>query len=184
VQKRVRQVTQRRAPQERRDPAQATKPQDLKESDLDNQNPADLVKICEKIHHILIEAQAEAEKKVTREIDRLGEEPSSEMAKDIMEKHGIADDGGVPLFRFCFNPKSFGQTVENLFYVSFLIRDGIVGISMDSDDLPTLRMFLTLPSKEWFRHANKCSCPIYRSRNSHGPVRSTGAGRPKAAGCV
>jgi uncharacterized FlaG/YvyC family protein len=140
VQKRVRQVIQRRAPQERRDPANATKPQDLKESDLENQNANDVAKACKELKELLNEFQAEAEKKVNRELSELDEEPSPEVVKTIMDKHGIADDGGVPLFRFCFNPTSFGQTVENLFYVSFLIRDGSAGISMDSDDIPTLRM--------------------------------------------
>ena len=35
------------------------------------------------------------------------------------------------------------QTVENLFYVSFLIRDGRAGILQDSNGLPTLRTFAT-----------------------------------------
>ena len=56
-----------------------------------------------------------------------------------MDKYGMSDDGGVQFFRFVVNPKSFGQTVENLFYTSFLIRDGSVAISKDSNMLPTLR---------------------------------------------
>jgi hypothetical protein len=37
------------------------------------------------------------------------------------------------------NPKLFGQIVENLFYVSFLMKDGLVGIEFDSDGIPSLR---------------------------------------------
>ncbi|KAI8586561.1 Nse4 C-terminal-domain-containing protein [Geranomyces variabilis] len=45
--------------------------------------------------------------------------------------------GRIPFFKFIINPESFGQTVENLFYLSFLIRDGKVQINEDDeyDDL-------------------------------------------------
>ena len=59
-------------------------------------------------------------------------------ALEMMLIHGISDDGCVPLFDFCVNPRSFGQTVENLFYISFLIKEGSVGLNFDSRGLPTL----------------------------------------------
>lgn len=43
------------------------------------------------------------------------------MLDAVKEKNGILDNRGVSLFHFTVNPKSFGQTVENLLYVSFLI---------------------------------------------------------------
>ena len=55
----------------------------------------------------------------------------------------MCTDGGVQLYPFIINPKSFGQTVENLFYVSFLIRDGSAGVQMDDNGLPTLREYLS-----------------------------------------
>ena len=33
-------------------------------------------------------------------------------------------EAGVSLFEFVINPESFGQSVENLFYVSFLVKEG------------------------------------------------------------
>ncbi|KAJ3006825.1 nuclear protein [Thoreauomyces humboldtii] len=42
--------------------------------------------------------------------------------------------GVVPFFRFVINPESFGQSVENLFYVSFLVRDGKAMIDEDEEE--------------------------------------------------
>ncbi|KAM0446020.1 hypothetical protein ACHAPV_004730 [Trichoderma viride] len=52
--------------------------------------------------------------------------------------NGVRGRGGIDLTRFVVNPKSFEQTIENLFYVSFLIRDGRVEIDFDEDGLPAL----------------------------------------------
>ena len=42
--------------------------------------------------------------------------------------------GTVNFFKFVVNPESFAQTVENLFYVSFLIRDGKVAYYIEDDE--------------------------------------------------
>ena len=42
----------------------------------------------------------------------------------------------VDLFKFLTNPKSFTQTVENMFEFSFIVKDGWAGIALDKDDLP------------------------------------------------
>ncbi|ESO86547.1 hypothetical protein LOTGIDRAFT_235347 [Lottia gigantea] len=53
-------------------------------------------------------------------------------------------------FEFVTNPHSFGQTIENIFYVSFLVRDGVLKISLDEDKLPVLE-----PIKESDKKTNK-----------------------------
>ena len=37
------------------------------------------------------------------------------------------------LFKFIINPHDFGQSVENLFYLSFLIRDGKCAFEIEEE---------------------------------------------------
>jgi hypothetical protein len=55
----------------------------------------------------------------------------------ILEK---ADEGGgLNFFKLVVNPDDYGQTVENVFYASFLIKDGRAGIHVDDDGMIRIR---------------------------------------------
>ncbi|OQD73449.1 hypothetical protein PENDEC_c015G00559 [Penicillium decumbens] len=136
VQKRTRQITQRTRA-ERFDATQAVRPQELQQEDLGQQENSNLTVICTRVNNLLHEASGKAEDEVNKELDTVAN-PTEKMIQDIMDKHGISTDGGLNLFRFCINPQSFGQSVENLFYVSFLVRDGTVGVGTDSRGIPNL----------------------------------------------
>lgn len=43
------------------------------------------------------------------------------------------EGGGFNFFRLVVNPADFGQTVENCFFVSFLLKDGLAGIRVADD---------------------------------------------------
>ena len=146
VEKKVRN-TQRTARQ-RRDPVSAlARPEEIQEKDLERNESSNLTSLCGSIKDILdslLKKGGEAiQIGLTDEMDEAEE-------LDLFKKNHLATNYEVPLFEFAVNPKSFGQTVENLFYVSFLVKDGFVKISFDDDGLPTLRErfdFLNIDSR-------------------------------------
>lgn len=138
VEKKVRQQTQRRAREEREEPTQRSRTLQLTEEELDNQEKQSLTAICGEIHSLLQEVQVKNMAALEKTYDELEDSPTDDQVQDLMYQHNICNDGGVPLFKFCVNPKSFGQTVENLFYVSFLIKEGKAGLGYDTRGLPTI----------------------------------------------
>lgn len=144
VQKKVRAPSQRRATQRTNlDPTQTTRPIALDEEALNKNESASLTQICAEIATLLSRTQARGEKLV-EEQGQIWEdeeyEPSENEVRELMRKHNMSNNGGVPMFNFCLNPLSFGQTVENFFYISFLIKEGKVGLAFDDDEMPTLSM--------------------------------------------
>lgn len=137
VQKRSRQNTQR-AGREQFNSTQAVQPQDLNQADLGQQANANLTETCKMIQVLLNRTIDDIEREVNRILTEEGE-PTQERVLEVMNEHHTSPTGGVCLFRFCINPQSFGQSVENLFYVSFLIRDGHAGVSVSAGGTPILR---------------------------------------------
>lgn len=138
LQKRARLQRTRRERLQQRNPAEMVRPEELKAADLEKVENSNLTILCTRIREALVRVQRDGEAAVEAQAT---DDTSEAEVKALMEEHGICDDSGVNFFRFIVHPKSFGQTVENLFYVSFLIRDGSVGVGEDGDGLPTLREY-------------------------------------------
>ena len=140
VQKKARQQTQRKAREARANPADATRPQALGKGDLEKAETTNLTKICGEIARHLDRIRTDAMEAAPEACERAEEERelTVEERMDLALSYGISDDGCVPLLNFCINPRSFGQSVENLFYISFLIKEGTIGLNFDGRGLPTI----------------------------------------------
>lgn len=135
VEKKQRALTQRRVRQTKDSAAREARPDQLSKEDLTQSSENQLTTICSRIHRSLKAHCAKA----IRAIESSGlTNLESEDAKEFLKEERITSTGGPSLFDFVVNPNSFGQTVENLFYVSFLIKEGVVGVENDGDELPTL----------------------------------------------
>lgn len=137
VEKRAR-ATQRRATQRSREqPVVASKPQELKASDLERNEASNLTNQCQRIRTRLQEVLDEGTQGVEHDAS---DDMEEDEARRLFGRNNLAMNWEVPLIKFALNPTSFGQTVENLFYISFLVKDGFVSVNIDEDSgFPTLR---------------------------------------------
>jgi hypothetical protein len=137
LQKRVRAQVVRKAAL-RPNSLQETRPEVLEAGDI-KKSEANLTTLCTQILTRLKKIQKDA---MNAAEAQSRDDMTDKELDELMDRYGISRDGGIALFKFVINPRSFGQTIENLFYVSFLIRDGKVGISMDERGLPYLGILL------------------------------------------
>jgi hypothetical protein len=142
VQKKVR-ATQKKARAQRQPVGPAVRPQEIKEGDdtqTENSNLSNLVKSINSRLRSHIES---VDEKVNDELSEISEaeiEPEDIAAASRRYRAAFAptEELAVNLLDFAINPHDFGQTVENLFYISFLVREGNAKIIKDEDGLPLL----------------------------------------------
>ncbi|KAF2686417.1 Nse4-domain-containing protein [Lentithecium fluviatile CBS 122367] len=141
VQKRARAVQTRRARSQRQALGPATRPQEVRQEDIKQSENSNLTHLVTSIASRLRNHIIEGAQKVEQEIESL-EDADEETEYAAFNRHRVCTtsegNAAVSLFDFAINPTSFGQTVENLFYISFLIREGNAKVELDEDKLPLL----------------------------------------------
>eukprot|EP00814_Leptocylindrus_danicus_P020231 CAMPEP_0116027424 /NCGR_PEP_ID=MMETSP0321-20121206/14639_1 /TAXON_ID=163516 /ORGANISM="Leptocylindrus danicus var. danicus, Strain B650" /LENGTH=321 /DNA_ID=CAMNT_0003500813 /DNA_START=50 /DNA_END=1015 /DNA_ORIENTATION=- len=89
---------------------------------------------------------------------------SSEVRKEE-QRNGKKQKGEINMVQYLFNPKSFTQTVENIFHYSFLVKKGDAGVRVDSksggvttwnsyvkddgEQLPSRQCIVALDRNQW-----------------------------------
>ena len=141
VQKKQRTQTQRRVRQGREAGGREARPEALTREDIDQSNQNGLTEICRRIQTHLRKRFKESEVRLGQAGITSGEQLETERGKKIMRDLRTTITGGPNLFDYVINPHSFGQTVENLFYVSFLIKEGSCGVEPDQDGMPSLGQY-------------------------------------------
>eukprot|EP00116_Pleurobrachia_bachei_P006695 sb/3466957/ len=88
---------------------------------------------------VLIEKQ-EQEEATTKEVKRV--------MKSVHRLTGAPNSPypHVPFFELIIHPTSFSTTVENLFHLSFLVKDGRVKLFLDDDNIPVVKFGKKDPS--------------------------------------
>ncbi|KAK4541370.1 hypothetical protein LTR36_008128 [Oleoguttula mirabilis] len=138
VEKKQRTQTQRRPKEAKDTTGREARPEALTKDDLEQTNENELTQICTRVRTHLGKHIRKGEQ-LLRRAGFTPEDDGTEKQLAMLKKCRMSSDHGVSLFDYVINPRSFGQTVENIFYISFLIKEGAVGISQDYQGLPTLQ---------------------------------------------
>ena len=153
VQKRARAAQTRRARSQRQPTGPATRPQEVNQEDIQQSENNNVRHIVSKMKDRLKQHIIQNENQVTAELEEMEEDPTDEDFDAACRRHRICQttdkDAGVSLFDFVINPQSFGQTVENLFYTSFLIKESQAKVAEDAQGLPVLGQYRII---DFFMH--------------------------------
>lgn len=145
VEKRARARAVRQQREKRPLPGTATQAQELKADELNRNEDANLVVQCNKVlenHESSIELAKHRGAELWDQAAEMTEEEAEQKGlseADILRDTGLSEDGnGLSLLKFAINPQSFAQSVENLFHISFLVRDDRMKIEKNREGLPLL----------------------------------------------
>jgi non-structural maintenance of chromosomes element 4 len=87
----------------------------------------------------------------------------------------LRENSPINLFEFVINPTSFSQTIENIFYLSFSIRDARAKIDMDRNGLPIISFVEALDDDEMLIENKQCILEMTMKQHevSHQPTLLT-----------
>lgn len=114
-----------------------TRPEVLKAGDIEKSENDNLTTLCTQILARLKKAKRDTLARLSAKQGTHGGVITQE-EEELLDLYRTSAIVGIPFFNFVINPYSFGQTIENIFYTSFLIRDGKLGLDTDKQGMPFL----------------------------------------------
>ncbi|CAI4057493.1 Smc5-Smc6 complex subunit NSE4 SKDI_04G1410 [Saccharomyces kudriavzevii IFO 1802] len=83
-----------------------------------------------------------AEKITQNSLNSTQQETTPEQVKKCFRKLSkkLGPAGSINLFKFIIDPNSFSKSIENLFYTSFLIKEGKLLMEHDEEGSPTIKI--------------------------------------------
>jgi hypothetical protein len=142
IQKKQRMQRQRRT-QQTGEAEREARPENLTSNDLKLSNENDLKAVCGRLHGDLLKHCERADAALLCAGITDLEQLNSEIGRSVLRKNRISATGGPNLLEYALDPQDFGRTVENLFRISFLIKEGKFGVQNDDNGLPTLCEYMT-----------------------------------------
>jgi len=164
-------------------------PEELKKMEKSADNMSAVEKHMKNISKKLKQrCREEAEIKLA-ELENVDEDEMDEECRKKRDNLKMNSNEEICAVKFLFDPKSFTQTVENIFHFSFLVKEGKAGISVSKDGepkvahkipgaAPTRQAIVPISMKDWktLVEAYKVtSCDIAHRTGSKHERTSTGA---------
>lgn len=103
-----------------------------KRADQDTEEEAGGITKSEEVKEHTVEQKEQTQVRISEQLQLLRKVVPSSSASES----GVTE--GVDFFNFVVNPASFTQTVENVFDLSFLVKQGTAALQLDDDGLPVV----------------------------------------------
>lgn len=118
----------RRSKTDEVDEAEEEQPEDVKEQSKNADQLSAVERNISALRKVLRKKCHEKQKRQLEEILNLSEEDQDQARKRLNDTQGEID-----AVQYLFNPKSFTQTIENIFHFSFMVKHGEVSMTTRPD---------------------------------------------------
>jgi non-structural maintenance of chromosomes element 4 len=118
------------------DEVEEEQPEDVKEHAKNGDQLSAVERNIKELRTVLRKKCEQKQKRQLEEIQNLPEEDREPARKKLQQTQGE-----ICAVQYLFNPKSFTQTIENVFHFSFMVKDGVASMTTRKDgDEPGIKI--------------------------------------------